>query len=89
MSENLKIEQGQEHIENHKAYVQSWIKEIKEKPETLTRAISEAEKVTTFMEYHVGLIPQNEYEKVMNSSMEIEKPQPIPKKSLIARGPKL
>lgn len=55
----------------------------------MARAISEAEKVTTFMEYHVGLIPQNEYEKVMNSSMEIEKPQPIPKKSLIARGPKL
>lgn len=89
MSENLKVEQGQEHIDNHKAYVQSWIKEIKEKPETLVKAISEAEKVTTFMEYHAGLIPQKEYEKVVNSSIEVERPQPIPKKTLVAKGPKM
>lgn len=70
MSVNLRTEQTAEHIENHKAYVQSWVKSIREKPETLARAVSQAEKTAAYMEYHAGLIEEKEYEKAAASSME-------------------
>lgn len=89
MSENLQTKQDEQHIENHKAYVQSWIQEINEKPETLVRAIAEAEKAAAYMEYHAELIPQKEYEQVVKSSVEVGKPQPVSKKAMVARGPRL
>lgn len=73
MSANLNMEQDEIHLKNHKAYVQSWIKAISEKPETLVKAIAEAEKATAYMEYHAELIPKAEYEKVVRSSMEVKK----------------
>lgn len=42
MGAELKMEATLEHIENHKAYVQSWIGTIREKPETLIKTIKEA-----------------------------------------------
>lgn len=40
---------------NHKAYVQSWIQAIKEKPSTLFESIKLAEKATQYMEQAAGL----------------------------------
>ncbi len=71
MSANLRMDQQEEHIENHKAYVQSWIHQIREKPETLIKAIQEAEKVAAYMEYHAELIPREEFEKVHRSTLAI------------------
>ena len=51
MSANLRMEQQEGHIKNHKAYVQSWIGQIKEKPETLITAVQQAEKAAAYMEY--------------------------------------
>lgn len=42
-------EDNQEHVDNHKAYVSSWLKMIKEKPEELFRAIKDAEAITDYM----------------------------------------
>ena len=56
MASELQIPQTDFHIENHKAYVQSWIRAIRNKPDTLIRAISLAEKTTAYMEYHAGLV---------------------------------
>lgn len=91
ISANLQEEQDKHHIENHRAYVQSWIKSVREKPETLVRAVTEAEKAAAYMEFMAGLIQRPELEQVMNSSMEVEKPQQklIHKKKLEVKGPKL
>lgn len=72
MSTNLQTEQDDRHIENHKAYVQSWIKEIREKPETLVKAVAEAEKVAAYMECKAELIAQEEFVHIESSSLEIK-----------------
>lgn len=45
MSEHIQIEQTEEHVNNHKAYIQSWTKALSEKPEMLMKAIRDAEKL--------------------------------------------
>lgn len=72
MSVNLRVEQSESDINNHVAYVQAWIKQISEKPETLVRAVAEAEKTATYMEYKAGIIPQPEYGKVFSSIREAD-----------------
>lgn len=91
MSANLQVEQDRHHIENHKAYVQNWIRSIREKPETLVKAVAEAEKVATYMEVKAGLVKETELDKVLDSTMEVQRPQqkPIRKKVPVAKGPKL
>ncbi len=71
MSTNLDLEQDEVHLDNHKAYIQSWIKAIREKPESLTKAIAEAEKTAAYMEYKAELIPEYEYQKTVEAVMEI------------------
>ena len=43
--------------DNHKAYVQSWIQHIQEKPEALEQAIKDALKAADYMEKAGGLLP--------------------------------
>jgi len=50
MSVDLKAEMTPEHIENHKAYVQNWIQMVRDKPETLMKAIKDAENAAGYME---------------------------------------
>ena len=44
LSSELPIVQTEEHLQNHKAYVQNWIQGIKEQPEALFHAVKEAEQ---------------------------------------------
>ena len=60
------------HIENHKAYVQSWIQSIREKPETLVKAIKEAQEAANYMDWKAGIIDDKEYQKAAGSVMEIK-----------------
>lgn len=71
MSADLAATATPEHIENHKAYVQSWIKAIREKPETLVKAIKDAQEAAVYMDSQAELIPEEENRKVMESAMEI------------------
>ena len=71
MGEHLQIEQTKEHLENHKAYVQSWIEEITEKPEVLVRAIRDAGNAANLLEYHAGILTQEEYQKSLQESQEV------------------
>lgn len=71
MGEHLQIEQSQEHIENHKAYVQSWISEIKEKPEQLIKAIKDADQAANYLEYQAELISEQEYQKSVRETKEV------------------
>ena len=49
MCYSIGIEESEENISNHEAYVVSWIKKINEKPEALTNAIKEAQKAVDYM----------------------------------------
>ncbi len=68
MSSGLEVEQSAAHIENHKAYVQGWISVIREKPDTLMKAIGQAEKAASYMEYQAGLLSKEDYEKIAAST---------------------
>ena len=74
VSADLPIDQESFHIDNHKAYVQHWVSHIKEDPDVLIRAIQQAEKAAAYLEYQAELIKKEEYEKVNQSSKEIEVP---------------
>ena len=71
MGVNLDQTASPDHINNHKAYVQSWIKAIRDKPETLIRAIKDAQSAAAFMDWKAGLITDKEYSQTMHSTMEI------------------
>ena len=71
MGVNLSAEATPDHIDNHKAYVQSWIQAIRDKPETLIRAIKDAQSAAAFMDWKAGLITDKEYSQTLNTTMEI------------------
>lgn len=71
MSANLNLEQDAIHLDNHKAYIQSWVQSVREKPESLVKAIAEAEKTAAYMEYKADLIPEYEYQKTLGATLEI------------------
>ena len=70
MGVNLHAELTPEHLENHKAYVQSWIENIREKPDSLVRAIKDAQAAASYMDFKAGLISEKEYEQARGSVME-------------------
>ena len=59
-------------IDNHKAYVQCWIQAIREKPETLIKAINDAQMAANYMDWKAGLITDMEYQKAVSSVLEIK-----------------
>lgn len=63
--------QTQEHIDNHKAYVQSWIQVISKKPEALINAIKDADKAADYMEAYAHIISMDEYEQRQNNTLTI------------------
>ena len=87
MSSKLQIEQTESHVKNHKAYVQSWIHAIKEKPEVLIKAIQQAEKTTAYMEFHAGIRDLKEYKTICSTSIEVEENQIYePKKQKLTKS---
>ncbi len=60
------------HIQNHKAYVKSWIRKIQEKPETLVRAIKDAQAAANYMDWKAGLLSEKEYTQSVNSVIEVK-----------------
>ena len=72
MGFDLQAQASNSHIDNHKAYVQSWIQAIREKPETLIKAIKDAQSAASYMDWKAGLITEQEYEKAKRSVMEIK-----------------
>ena len=81
MGEHLQIQQTAEHIENHKAYVQSWIKKITEKPAVLMKAIRDAECSANYLEYQAELISEKEYQKTLSGTMEVGSDELAPKEA--------
>lgn len=50
MGVSLDVDQMPKHLDNHKAYVQSWISAIQDKPETLMSAIADAQRAADYMD---------------------------------------
>lgn len=73
MSEHLEKELSQKHIDNHKAYVQGWIQEIKEKPDTLILAIRDASRAASYLEYHAEIITEQEYNNTLSQAIEVNR----------------
>lgn len=48
-TQTLHLSQSGSHMDNHKAYIQSWIKILKNEPDELFRAIREAEKISDYL----------------------------------------
>lgn len=71
MSITLHVEQAPEHIQNHKAYVQSWIQIIQDQPETLIRAVKEAQRAANYMDYQAELISEEEYTAVCSDAVTV------------------
>lgn len=72
LSADLQVEQTQEHIDNHKAYVQSWIQMIEDKPENLVKAIAQAEKASQYMDEMAEREKDKAIEKAEERTMEVD-----------------
>ena len=77
MGAELQTVATQEHIDNHKAYLQSWIRSIREKPEALVKAVKDAQAAAYFMDWKAGLISKEEYQKSVSSTMEVKQKEKV------------
>lgn len=68
LSNSFDIELDDSLLENHQAYVQHWIRSLKNKPAILFEAIKEAEKIADYIDYHAGLIDKTKYEVAVKSN---------------------
>lgn len=50
LMQELGLEYDEKHLQNHKAYIQSWIQIIKDKPTELLKAISDSNKIVSYLE---------------------------------------
>lgn len=63
-----------DHVNNHKAYIQSWTKALSEKPEMLMKAIRDAEKAANYLEYHAEILSKEEYQETLTLHENEETP---------------
>ena len=70
MGFDLATEATPQHIDNHKAYVQSWVQAIREKPETLVKAIKDAQSAANYMDWMAELITDKEYDSLESKAFE-------------------
>ena len=66
LSQYMNLDMGAEHLDNHKAYIQSWAESLKKEPNILFRAIKDAENIADYM------IEKGEMEKFRQSEIEKE-----------------
>ena len=72
MGVELDAEASPEHIENHKAYVQSWVQEIRDKPDSLVRAIKDAQEAAGYMDWMAGGISEKEWAGIAGATKEVK-----------------
>lgn len=73
LSAYLPMEQTEEHIANHKAYVKSWVAAIKKDPDVLVHAVRQAETAAEYMEEKAGL--ELGRDQMLPLSMEVSEDQ--------------
>lgn len=63
MSEHLSSICNGYQMENHKAYIQSWCRELQNNPDILMKAVKDAERASDYLEYKAELLTEQEYKK--------------------------
>lgn len=53
-------------LDNHQAYINNWIEQIRKDPEVLMKAIKEADKAAIYMEYKAEIISEQDFKKEMH-----------------------
>ena len=71
MGFGLQAVSDESHIANHRAYVQAWVRSIREQPDSLIRAIRDARTAAGYMDWKAGLISEREYENGRDRSFEL------------------
>ena len=72
MTAALPLQPTPEHLESHKAYVQSWIEAVRNKPDTLVRAIRDAQGAANYMDYQAELITEAEYQRLRGNVVTVD-----------------
>lgn len=57
---SISASQTTDDINNHRAYVKGWCQAIKDDPDVLVNAISEATKAANYLDFHAGLLDRDE-----------------------------
>ena len=66
------LEQTTEHMENHKAYVQSWIQALQKDPNKLIDAIRLAEDAASYLDWKAELISEKEFRTTKSEKLPKE-----------------
>ena len=72
MGTDLSRSAESEHLKNHKAYVQSWISAIRNRPEMLTKAIKDAQTAASFLDWKAELITEQQFQKEVGTMRTIQ-----------------
>lgn len=63
LASELRTEPTEAHLENHKAYIRAWTEAVRDRPDTLVRAIRDAQSAADYMDFKAGLITEQEYQR--------------------------
>jgi len=77
--QKLNLEYDENHLINHKSYIQSWLKILKDKPSELFKAISDANKIVNYLEDKSFIKSKNKInnEEFLNNKNNIEKEEEL------------
>ena len=84
---DLSLEQSQYELDNHQAYINSWMKVIEEQPNEIFKAINDAQKISDFVLEHgeIELYKMAEIPKEKNLILDNDSPNINKSKSLTDR----
>ena len=68
LMQKLGLEYDEKHLSNHKAYIQNWISLLKDKPSELFNAISDADKIVSYIEDN-SMIKAKEIDKQIEDDL--------------------
>lgn len=72
LMQELGLEYDEKHLQNHKAYIQSWLQIIKDKPNELFKAISESDKIVDYLKENSKELEKYNIIEENNIEMEME-----------------
>lgn len=79
LSQDLQMNLDQSHLNNHKGYIQSWLKILKDEPNELFKAIKDAQGISDYMVKNASLDKVKEFEiaegKTMTQELQFQQPK--------------
>lgn len=84
--QDLNINYDQKHIDNHKAYIQSWIGVLKNNPDELFKAIADANKIADFIKEKGERTIEHEINFALKEQKVDNRPKNIKERIAIAKA---